>query len=497
MLKSKVFDILRRLTPDELKRFRDFVRSPYHNRNKNVIGLFEIIRKYGPDFNNEGLKKEKVYSKLFPRKPFNDIVIRILLSDLLRISEDFLVQLRIEKSDYDYRKFLLSEFMDRGLDKLFLKIFRESESELMHMRIDDSYFKNKFDIEELYKGFNIDRNQQHLNSSNLVDMGKNIVTYFLIKISSVLHDISVNKGNFNTEFDESAVNGLFRFINHESIKDLIKNKDFKDNEILEIYFCAFMLTGKVDTDDYYSRLKELFFRNIDRINREAAYNLYMALLNYNGTRHWDDKNHTFRKETLEIYKDMINRGYYSWTEGGYMTIIIFRSILALCSLLKETEWMEYFVSNYVDKLAPEQRQNMYYYSHAKLSFAKRDYYSALENISKVDFNLFTFKFDVKTLMLQVYYELGYFEESYAMMDSYRHFLSNNKNVSPEFRHWNQNFVNLYNDLLNQKSGRKNIDLELLNKKITNTPNAASQPWLKDKIEELKKISTLRDAPFSA
>jgi hypothetical protein len=50
MEKSKVIDIFRTFSPDELKRFRDFVHSPFHNKNKNVIRLFEILKKYYPDF---------------------------------------------------------------------------------------------------------------------------------------------------------------------------------------------------------------------------------------------------------------------------------------------------------------------------------------------------------------------------------------------------------------------------------------------------------------
>jgi hypothetical protein len=316
-----------------------------------------------------------------------------------------------------------------------------------------------------------------------------------MKMSSVVHDIDVNMNNFNTEFEEGVLEGFLKTVNPDSIKKLIKNKDFKKHEILELYFCAFMLNSEQDSHEYYCRLKELFFKNIQDINREACYNMYLALLNYNGRKHWSDKSNIYRRESLDIYKDMIARGYHTWSEGEYMTVIIFRSILTLCSLLKDIEWMEYFVANYVDKLAPEQRQNMYYYSHAKLNFAKREYFASLENISKVDLNLFTFKFDIKTLMLQLYYELGYFEESFAMMDSFKHFLSNNKNVSPVFREWNLNFLNLYNVIMNQKSGKKNVDLDVLKRKIINTPNSASQPWLIDKVEELKKVATLRAASF--
>ncbi len=484
MLKSKVIDVFRSLSFEELKRLREFIRSPYHNTNKNVISLFENIRKFAPLFNNENLTKEKVFKKIFPGKAYNDTVMRILLSDLMRISEDFLVQLRIEKSLYEYKNFLLQEYMDRGLDKLFIKSYNESDSYTENFGLNDAYYNYMYDIEELNKGFNIDRNLQHLNASNLVYMGKYLVIYFLIKLSSVVHDIDVNKENFNTEFEQNSVEGFKEFINPESIGKLIYDKNFKDSEILEMYYCSFMLGSSNKSDDHYIRLKELFYKNISMFERGAAYNTFLAMLNHNGKKHWDDKDNKYRNETLSLYKDMIERGIYSWAEDVYMTVIMFRSILSMCSLLKDIEWMEYFINKYTDKLEPSQRQNMFHYSHAKLSFAKKDYISALEKISKVNFNLFTFKFDVKTMMLQIYYELGYYEEAVAMMDSFKHFLNNNKNVSVSFKEWNVNFLNFYSILLNHKLGKKKTDIDLIKKKIEETPNSASPVWLKKKANEL-------------
>jgi hypothetical protein len=497
MLRTKVLEIFKKLSSDELKQFRDFVRSPYHNKNKNVITLFEVIRKFAPYYESENLSKEMVFRKIFPRKGYNDMVLRILLSDLMRITEDFLVQKRIEKTKLDYNKYLLAELMDRKIERMFVKKYNEFNNGSSDYRLDDCYFSYRYDIEELNKGFNINRNMQHLNSSNLVDMGKYLVIYFLMKISSIVHDMNVNKVNFNTLFEEGSYEAFLKIINPESIHSLIKKKDFKDNEILELYFLAFILNDNSDSDSNYFRLKEIFYRNISRIDRGATYNMFLALLNYNGKKHWDDKSNNYRRESFELHKDMLSRGIFSWSKDEYMTVINFRSILTMCSLLREIDWMEYFINNYIEKLAPEQRQNMLYFSLSKLNFAKRNYSAALNNLCKVDLNLFTFKFDLKTLMLQIYYELGYYEEALAMMDSFKHFLANNKNVSPSFKEWNLNFINLFHDLLNSKSGRKAPDLDLLNKKIFESANAASQNWLKDKIVELQNVTIFHGEPAQA
>lgn len=484
MYKSRLIQVLKTFSIDELKEFRDFVNSPYHNKNKSVIRLYEIIRKQGPNSDSAFLKKEITYSKLYPGKEYNDIVMRILMSDLLKIAEDYLVQLRIEKCEIEYNKYLLKEFMDRRLDKMFMRVLNEAKKLLEDCRIDDEYFRNRFDIEELYKGFNIARNRQHLNSANLVRMGELVLNYFLIKMSSTVHDIKVNETNFNMELGNNIADQFINIISSENINHLLKEENFEGNDFMEIYYCALKLNDGNDTDNFYQRLRALFYKNIDAFTHEAKYNMYMALLNYCGKKHWMDREDIYKREQLQLFKDMLSKGLYSWAENDYMTIIIFRSIITLSTMLGETDWMEYFIANYKDKLAPEHRENMYHFSSAKLYFARKNYELALQHISKVNYELFNFKYDVKSLMLQIYYELNYIEEAYNLIDTFKHFLINNKNVSQVFKDWNINFLSFYQDILNIKSGKNNVVFPKLKTKVIDTPNIASKKWLLEKIREI-------------
>lgn len=487
MFKSKVIDVVRTFTPEELKKFRDFLRSPYHNTNRNVIRLFEIMRKHSPGFTEDKLDKKKIYAVLFKGKQYNDIVMRILISDLLQLAQDFLVERYLENDPLEQKKLLLTEMLFRGVDRLFFRTYNEAISLLRDSGIDDNYFKHRYDIEELRKGFFVARDMQHMNSSNLIDMGESMFNYFLMKISSVVHEISVNKENFNTGFGNSVFVNLPELLNVDKISSVIKHDGFQSAEITELYLCALMINYDCVNDDYYFRLKELFYKNINKFTHGTKYNIYMSLLNYCGNKHWNDRDNYYRREQFSLFKDMLDGGLYSWAENECMTIIIFRSILSICTMLKEFDYMEEFIKNYVDKLAPDQRENMYNFSSAKLNFVKKRFVQALEFITKVNYELFTFKYDVKTLMMQIYFELGYIEEAFSLMETYKRFLANNKNVSQSFRVWNMNFIRFYGKLLNLKAGKNSIDLHSLEKEISTTTNSASQNWLLEKAGELNRI----------
>ena len=116
------------LSEEELQQFSDFLRSPFHNKNKNVIQLFEIIKKHYPFFKSDKIVKEKIFKKLFPGRKYNDVVMRILISDLIKLSEEYLSCLSFFKKTLEEKKHLLYELRERKLDTLYNKNFRLAES---------------------------------------------------------------------------------------------------------------------------------------------------------------------------------------------------------------------------------------------------------------------------------------------------------------------------------------------------------------------------------
>lgn len=123
MLNSKVIDILKTFSIEELKRFGEFLNSPYHNKNKKAILLFELLSKYHADYDNKNLTKEKLYAGIFTNvtKEFNDASIRNLLSDLTVLAERYLSIMRFEKDRFEFTEKVLRELSERKLTGLFEK----------------------------------------------------------------------------------------------------------------------------------------------------------------------------------------------------------------------------------------------------------------------------------------------------------------------------------------------------------------------------------------
>lgn len=97
-----------------------------------------------------------------------------------------------------------------------------------------------------------------------------------------------------------------------------------------------------------------------------------------------------------------------------------------------------------------------------------------------------YKFDVKNLMLKIYYELGLYSQAYSLIDAYKHFLDDNKEHSKIHNENYRNFLTLYSKLLKMKESGNFSELPQLLKQIRNTQSLASRIWILEKIDEINR-----------
>ena len=109
MIKSSLIEAFKTFSPKEIKEFAEFVSSPFFNKNINVIKLFELIRKNYPEFESAKIEKEKIFSKLFPGKPYKDSTLRLLMYYLYELVEKFLAYNRFNNDKFrqNYDRVLL------------------------------------------------------------------------------------------------------------------------------------------------------------------------------------------------------------------------------------------------------------------------------------------------------------------------------------------------------------------------------------------------------
>ena len=146
MQNTKIIQLLKTLSPAEMKEFKDFVSSPVFNKNKNVVRLYEEFRKFYPGFTNPKLTDENIFTALFPGEKYNYFKIRNISSDLFALGKEFLVFIYQKHYGFNYFKdlFLLTELRDRKLDPVFDQHYKLYSDKTESSPIkDENYFFHK------------------------------------------------------------------------------------------------------------------------------------------------------------------------------------------------------------------------------------------------------------------------------------------------------------------------------------------------------------------
>jgi hypothetical protein len=91
---------------------------------------------------------------------------------------------------------------------------------------------------------------------------------------------------------------------------------------------------------------------------------------------------------------------------------------------------------------------------------------------------------VKALTLMIYYEQGLTEESFSLIDTFKHFLSSYKLLSTYTKERYSSFVRIVNKLIKIKNGKANITPEELKIEMRKIRPVVHRLWLEEKIGEL-------------
>lgn len=486
MIKSRVIEILKTFSSAELKSFRLYVNSPVHNTNKNVRKILEIIKRHHPLFDSQVLVKENLFRKLYPQKTYNDIVMRVLISDMLRLCEEFLSYREYKKDYISEKKYLLQELMQRKLNTLLNSHIREAECYLeRNGNINLLYFLNKSYIEQAKVDSFITADRQEKSTQSVVRQGEFLTDFFIVNGLNLIHEQIEHKEVLNKKEKLSVLEIFFACFDIEGFIGKLRENQYDYLHIIEIYYLIYRFNNDFQDDITYFKLKKLIKENLYRFDNKEKYNLMLALESCAISR-IGQENKDPQKELREVYEMMLKKKIFLSSGRKIMQVNLFRNIFLNALIVKKYKEAEKFTGEYSKYLLPDQRTDMMNYAAALLSYERRNFIDALTHIAKVNYSFFVFKYDAKVLMLKIYYELKDFEPALTMIDSFSHFLTKNRIVTDAYKKQFMGFLKYLRYLikLNLREGRTGecIRLEQAAKKEGYVIN---KKWILDKIDELK------------
>jgi len=474
MLKTSLLEILRTLSKDELKKFDEFVHSPYFNKKSPVIKLWNEIKKYSQDFDDVNLDRKIIWTSLFPGKPFNYGVMKNLIFDLQALSERFIEIEYYSSNEFDRMLNRSEAFISKKLVQRFNKEVRNFFEEFEKKEISVINFYYKYIFERNYQS-HLHLFQKHKSEDFAVTSGMNesLIQFFLSAF-------------FNSNYNSVSADELYKKpLDREIIRsviDFFENSPLKNDIYISMSYHVFKLALNPEEDSSYLKLKTLLTENKKKLSSSLLYNFNLSMINFCNSQILRGKPEYVRDQ-FEIFKYMIESGNYSF-DPDVIDSYMFVNIVSVSSRLGEFHWAIDFMEKFKDKLLPGSREKQLCLAQILFHINKEEYAQALEMLSKIKVTSAIDKIFVKRFQMIIYYELKYFDQLFSLLDSSKHFLSNEKSISEIVKKNFSNFIKFTNRLAEISTDTKQIklDLSLLKKQISES-EVSNKLWFLEKADE--------------
>lgn len=405
MLNRKLLEVLRRFTPSETNRLRQFLMSPYFNstpRAGDLIRLYDLIIAHNSDENSPGLSKAEVFCQFFPDRVFEEKAkgpLDSLTTELFGLVRHFLLQKERERESTEvgehlvmakfYRKYALEEWFWQSLRQA--RKVQENSVER-----DAPYFFNQFKIEEeefsfraLYNTFEDD--------ANLYAVQENLDKYYSILKLDLVSAMEYQR-HF-TPLDDAPSQSM-----SETVLKLSEEGGPLDLPINQIYRLIMSLTQNSGETKDFELLEQLTTRYRSQISPETYKNMMAYQRSTWVKRYLQSGQRAVSTQVFDLYRAHLEEGYFYVDHAIMLNSFYNLTILAL--KLGEFDWAKKFLKSH-----PPERICGTRYPEEIHSLCTAEYLFALKNYAEAEktlvYRLFENTFmslSADVLLVKIYYE---------------------------------------------------------------------------------------------
>ena len=407
MKKLRIFDLLTAIQPIELKRYHRYMKADSTFLSRDYIPLVEHLLKFYPDFKNSALTMESMYNALYPGKKYNSRVIISRLSELNRMTENFLLSVRMNK-DLTARNRMLTEILleRKSYDSFDLLMGKLLNREINLKKISE---RQLFEVDQLLmiKGQSMIEREKFAEINGMLQ--QNIEVFLIYIITRLLTMYCGIRNIENFQISGTPIKALESYMKNINVEALVKQLGKnKLASYMKVMVQIYRLCGKKTNDRVYFRAKKDFLENIEVFEQISKFTVFSFLYSY-CVQQLNIRRVEFVAEIYDLLTKIISHSAYTKAGNEYMPSMLYREYVLTALKLDDVRGAEKFISAYTGSLAPENRETLRLYSQGKIHMHRKDFSSALDTYSRCPKNIRVISLDIRIEKLVCLYELGEIE----------------------------------------------------------------------------------------
>jgi len=473
MNNSKLIKLFIGLSRSELLEFGRYIKTPFFNRDENLVKLYEYIKKYSPEYDSPKLEKTYFLKKVAKNQEVKSRQIHDWMSDLTRKLEDYLIYVQVREQPLNRDFVLLDAMKDRQMDDLFFRSIKNMRTKLdSSPERDMFYYFNQWRLRhEAY--FYTGDSKRYRDEVDIKKTMSEVDQFFC----AVKLRYSAEMMTLETEYSGDHSIALLPEVLRE-----IRKPNYRKNQLFRIYELVIdLFYEEKNRDKTYDQLEKLIYEHLSLGNEDEKHTLLNFLLTH-ANRGLIEGKSIYRQKMFDWYVYKIENNLI--LEDGYLPTMHFLNVMYLSMALKETGWLENFIDDYTDFLSEDVRSNTSLLAKTHLYFAKKEYKKSLRLLRQISGTEFIYPIISRTLTIQCLYELQETELILIECNNFSKYLNRNNKMATQIKNPVKNLIRFVK-LLSEAPYRKELTKEKLLEKLNAMKSIRAKSWLSEKIERVK------------
>ena len=460
---SKLLEMVKSFSPAEGRRFLDFLKSPFFNTNPTATKLFQKIWKQAPAFPPARLDRYLLFSQINPQYAPDDKEIAYQMSDLLRLAERFLGQVRYEAEKHLVEYHILDACEERALEKHYrqqLKRLRRLPP--TNLRRSEDHLHHQYQISGV-EVRHLHRKQVRASDQNMQQLVDHLDEYYLVSKLRLTCELINRQSILSDRFAIRQVDELLVYVKHH---------DQENKPAMMAYHQLLLLLTDQSHAAGFEKLRSVLTEHFGSFTIGEKRELFSYAQNY-CIRQVRAGEADYLKALFDLYKVSLQSDF--WLEDGIFSPWKYKNMASVGLRVGEFEWVERFLEGYRPKLPLDFRENAWAYNMADLHYHQGRYEEALRGLMRVEFTDVFYSLDTRKMMLMIYLEQGAEEPLISLVSSFKLYLRRNKLVAENTREAYLNFVNLVYAV--QRAATRDVGAAELEARIRETQPLVEEAWL--------------------
>lgn len=408
MKKSRLLDVFRQLDRRDIRLFSKFVRSPYFNQQETLVQLWDYLVGHS-DTGKDQLEKAVAFKKLFPGKPYNDPVMRLMMSDLYQLIGQYIACQQLLTDPLKMSCLQAAGWQERQNAVQF------ERSLLLAEKTAESATPESADLH--WDTFKIGL-EKYMFTARSAPAGN-------FDFSALVHHIDAAYLAARLRlaclaFTHKTVYGLesqFYFL--DELLGYAKQSDLLRSPLVGVYYHCYLSLRDSEQAEHFQAFKTILIGQGKSFSAPELRDLYLFAINY-CIRKVNENQLDFFFQVMDLYKEGLQTG--SLLENGQLSRFTYHNIVAAALQTGEYAWAEQFIQAYKALLAKAYRESSYSFNLARLAYRQKQYDVALPLLQKANYRDLLLNLAAKTLLLKIYYELSEHDLLHAHLTAMKTFI---------------------------------------------------------------------------